>query len=812
MAKVGEREGESACLQVAFDYYKSSLQAAKKFIQEKEILSYIQDTNSDFSAGIEPFVSYSTVYADKYISESIEKIKKVGKNKQLELFKHVWGVQRSARLIEQLVTPQAEWSKDAISFLLGEPSFIRKDQELRDALLKSIKSFNDYSYSLSVLKSLNRKGINVENVYISIVKDTVNASISDKEKLEILEESIELFERKDLNDLYVDVATKYINEKVNTEDVVDAFDYVWKKHKDSIYITKFACEKFPYSSDIIKYLLSHSKNSTWTNELTKALVSVLKDRKDLSYSLGILDALLSKHVNVKDAYVDIILKMQEKCNLDESLALCNRALSHFTSQVITNKKYEIAQNYIENKELSKAEGVLNTLVGSHKLAQVSIADIKYKESCSIEDIHEKKVLIGHGLSFYNDHDDLFDEKAYSTIFKLLLKEALHLIDFYCKQEKFTEGYEYSLSLSPFTNQWLDIACSVIAKEISEYPSEKQTTRLKKILPELKKQDSETDLPASYYALWLSYAYSIIDNSQSKEYKDAVKYIKSSITFIKKNFIGDDYSSTTKILNQQLANVYKENAIELEHQCQYVDAIDVYGQLRTVADIRTKTWAIVRITICHLKGDNDISKEQIDKALSYVGFAAEKREIAYRFTICLLKEDRIDEACSYVNKYLTSDKDLQVTIISIQKEKASKILAELNERLKAIVNKTATSGDAISLLEDIDSYDNKVSPWLEGVHAKLLKIKSDIRLYIEYRYYKENEFDKLFSSLYAGNRNKWYKDNIILRNLAICCLGMSENNQINSDNYELIIALWLTAVYTDSLFVDSLEHTSWDDDL
>ena len=95
-------------------------------------------------------------------------------------------------------------------------------------------------------------------------------------------------------------------------------------------------------------------------------------------------------------------------------------------------------------------------------------------------------------------------------------EALHLVDVYCKQEEFTEGYEYSLSLSPFTNQWLDSACLVVAKEISKYPSEKQTTRLIKILPELKKQDSETDLPASYYALWSSYVYSIIDSSQSKE--------------------------------------------------------------------------------------------------------------------------------------------------------------------------------------------------------------------------------------------------------------------------------------------------------
>lgn len=824
LANVGERNGESACVKVALDYYKSSPQAARKFIREEEILSYIQDINPDFSLGIEPFVSYSTVYADKYILESIKKIRGAIKSEQFGLFLHVWKVQPNAKLIEELITPQTAWSKDAISFLLGDFSLINfnKDQEIVNVLIKNVKEFNEASLSLNVLESLYKRGVDVEDKYISIVKDEMKTSITNKEKLEMLETCFTIFNRKDISDLYIDIATKYIEEKVSTKDVVDAFDYVWKKHKDNIFITKFASEEFPYSSDIIKYLLSHSKKSTWTNEQTKALVSVLKDRKDLCYSLDVLDALLAKHVNVKDAYVDFIQKMQARCNLDESLALCNRALSHFTSQDITNKKYEIAQKYIENKELSKAEGVLNTLVGSHKLAQVSIADIKYKESFLTEDINEKKVLIGQGLYFYKEHDDLFDETSYFTIFKLLLKEALHLVDIYCDQKNLKEAYEYSLSLSPFTNQWLDTTCSVIAKEISEYSLEKQIIRLKKILKELKEQnsktelpasyyDSKTELPASYYALWISYTSNIINSSQSKEYEDAVKYLKSSITFIKKNFIGDDYSSTTKIINQQLANVYKGNAIALEHQCQYEDAIDSYNQLRAIADIRTKAWAIVRITICHLKGDDGISKEQIDKALSYVGFAAEKRDIAYRFAICLLKEDRIDEACSYVNKYLASDKDLQDTIVSIRKEKALKTLSELNERLNTIVNKTSTSEDATSLLEDIDSYDNKISPWLDGVHTKLLKTKSDIKHYIEYRYYKENKFDKLFYTLYAENRNKWYNNNIMLRNLAICCLGMSEYDQIKTDNYELIIALWLTAVYTDSLFVDSLEHTSWDDD-
>ena len=407
LAKVGERNGESACVKVALDYYKSYPQAARKVIREKEILSYIQDINSDFSFGIEPFVPYSAVYADAYILESIKKIKGASMGEQFGLFLHVWKVQHNAKLIEDLITPQTEWSKDAISFLLGEFSLInyKKDQEIVNVLIKNVKEFREASLSLTVLENLYKRGVNVEDEYISIVKDEMKTSITNKEKLEMLETCFAIFNRKDIGDLYIDIATKFIEEKVSAKDAVDAFDYVWKKHKDSIYITKFACEEFPYSSDIIKYLLSHSKKSTWTKELTKALVSVLKDRKDLNYSLDILDALLSKHVNVKDAYVNIILKMQEKCSLDESLALCDRVLSHFTSQVITNKKYEIAQNYIENKEFSKAEDILNTLVGSHKLAQVSIADIKYKESCSIEDINEKKVLIGRGLSFYNEHDD-----------------------------------------------------------------------------------------------------------------------------------------------------------------------------------------------------------------------------------------------------------------------------------------------------------------------------------------------------------------------------------------------------------------------
>lgn len=49
-----------------------------------------------------------------------------------------------------------------------------------------------------------------------------------------------------------------------------------------------------------------------------------------------------------------------------------------------------------------------------------------------------------------------------------------------------------------------------------------------------------------------------------------------------------------------------------------------------------------------------------------------------------------------------------------------------------------------------------------------------------------------------------------RNVAIAALGVVESGSAKEKALKYAISVWLSAVYTDRLFVKSLDYTSWDD--
>ena len=47
-------------------------------------------------------------------------------------------------------------------------------------------------------------------------------------------------------------------------------------------------------------------------------------------------------------------------------------------------------------------------------------------------------------------------------------------------------------------------------------------------------------------------------------------------------------------------------------------------------------------------------------------------------------------------------------------------------------------------------------------------------------------------------------------MAIMSLVAAENGQLSNSNYKELLAMWATAIYQQSIFVKSLDFTSWDD--
>ena len=77
-------------------------------------------------------------------------------------------------------------------------------------------------------------------------------------------------------------------------------------------------------------------------------------------------------------------------------------------------------------------------------------------------------------------------------------------------------------------------------------------------------------------------------------------------------------------------------------------------------------------------------------------------------------------------------------------------------------------------------------------------------------FNEEQYDKAFAKLIAMYPAYIENDNQF-RNVAIAALGVVESGEAEETILKYAISIWLSAVYTDRLFVKSLDYTSWDDD-
>lgn len=77
-------------------------------------------------------------------------------------------------------------------------------------------------------------------------------------------------------------------------------------------------------------------------------------------------------------------------------------------------------------------------------------------------------------------------------------------------------------------------------------------------------------------------------------------------------------------------------------------------------------------------------------------------------------------------------------------------------------------------------------------------------------FNEEQYDKVFDKLIAMYPAYIENDNQF-RNVAIAALGVVESGKAKEKLLKYAISIWLSAIYTDRLFVKSLDYTSWDDD-
>lgn len=821
LAKKSHKQAINDCIAIALDIYKNGNSPFKKTLNDKDILNYIKAENlSNLIDGLEPFVPYSSTFADAYLESGTLSIDNASQDNRLSLFKRVWKHTPDVSLVEKFACPSEPIAKDVISYFIDNTDSLTQKATFTSSLLKMIKLFGDNFYILDTLEQLSKLqflrrdiGKDIKADYIEVVdKLCKQAKIANKYKQELLARTYDLFGDNTIYNKYISTSISVVKEMTEKDIALSEFSKVWKKNQDAKLLAEFVNDKYPFFKEVTEFLVEWFTVSKRLVATQKEFFDCIFAFKDYSYALDIFERLDAKGMNVHTPYVAVILKTIPTLEADGKLQLINRGLSKFADANLFQEKHDVATFLIINGDLEKAKSVLQELIGHHKDAEPSLAWVAYKNYKKVQSLDKKEEYLTECLSFDTKHSNPFDQETYKPTFVKALKSFIDVIDKHVKTDNIIEARRLCLSLKLYSSDWYEKYLVIVAGYLSKIAASNEIAAsiyscfdtLSANEVDIKKLNSDIII-----GLWDSLFQAELTKALEMTYEDSTSHLQKLCTYVSENCYADKEKELLKNINSELVVIHKTEGYKQEGVGNIDKAISSYNRLSSIGDVRTKTWAKIRTTICQLKKGTSLNEEDVLKVLSYVGFAKEKKDLSYRYCIWLIKNTSAKNALDFIKEHLPNEDELIDICNNEYIVEAEASLAELNASIEDMTTGKMSLSDATKLASKIDSYDATISPYLKNVHSKIISLKESIQSYILSKSFEEGDY-KLALKLLKDTGASWFLDDIYFRNVAIACLGIAENGLLNKLNYKEVISYWLTAVYRDQLFVQSLDYTSWDD--
>lgn len=684
---------------------------------------------------------------------------------------------------------------------------------LYDSYISILKDYKDTEYVLSKFQFLRNSGKDIKADYIEVVdKLCKQAKIANKYKQELLARTYDLFKDNTIYNKYILTSISVIKEMTEKDIALSEFSKVWKKFQEAKLLAEFVNDKYPFFKEVTEFLVEWFTVSKRLVAKQKEFCDCIFTFKDYSYALDIFERLNAKGMNVHTLYVAVILKAIPTLDADGKLQLINRGLSKFTDANLFQEKHDVATLLIINGDLDKAKSVLQELIGHHKDAEPSLALVAYKNYKKVQSLDKKEEYLTECLSFDAKHSNPFDQETYKPTFVKALKSFIDVIDKHVKTDNIIEARRLCLSLKLYSSDWYEKYLVIVAGYLSKIAASNEIAAsiytcfdtLSANEVDIKNLNSDIII-----GLWDSLFKAELTNAQEMTYEDSISHLQKLSTYVSEKCYAKKENDLLKNITSELVAIHKKEGYKQEGAGNIDKAISSYNCLSSVGDVRSKTWAKIRTTICQLKKGTSLKEKDVLKVLSYVGFAKEKKDLSYRYGIWLIKNTGAKNALDFIKEHLPDEDELIDICNNEYIVEAEASLAELNTSIEEMSTGKMSLSDATKLASKIDSYDATISPYLENVHSKIISLKESIQSYILSKSFEEGDY-KLALKLLKDTGASWFLDDIYFRNVAIACLGIAENGLLNKLNYKEVISYWLTAVYRDQLFVQSLDYTSWDD--
>lgn len=617
-----------------------------------------------------------------------------------------------------------------------------------------------------------------------------------------------------IEDLFVEAAIIAIKIQQSTTLLTE----YWRIKNDCRFITALIDNSFEKWSEFANYIAENHRLFFGNQKFLDAFCSAICETNNLDITLDIFEKLLSVQRNVSNFYIEFILKKSSAyaffTDIEKSLDIVNRGLSHISGNeaksLITEKKRLISE-LITEKKFERAEKELHTLVELDAEAATLLAEFYYKRYENTE-CRDERLQWLYKILDVNEKYSLLDR--FNSDLKASLSSLCNISIDIIKFGNKEKGFDIANRISGYYQNWIplytEIRELVKSSELSLSESILYDVETLKIItsncPSCKEFDS-----VQFKTFWDSFSSKLIKKSQSQPHQKAIislSALRNSISlYAPSSFINDKEEEIIRLVVRfkwELANDY-------EHDLSFGDAIKLYDEISNDKIQSYVNRAELRSLICHVKTkDIDTSTEaRIYNALQFKSYQALREDLAYRFSCYLLEQTRPADAEKLLREYLPEEQSLLEICENIFVKEAEIRLNEFNQLVKKLNEGVMSVTEAIAFKESIRDFKRLISGKLSDVANEFNKYLPRVEAYILSKMFEEEVYMDILNRLLQENPN-YIENDADFRNIAIASLGVVESDITDEEILKRSIAIYLTAIYSDKLFVKSLEYTSWDD--
>ena len=646
---------------------------------------------------------------------------------------------------------------------------------------------------------------NLSKINEAELKDIIRKNSDEDSLVDVLSPFVRI---ASFEELFFDAAIS----KVQRHKSLSFLEKYWKVKESPIFFDKLISPSSELTQEVVKFIADKHKTFLHTKELRTAFCKSLDSLNDNSYAYSSSEYLVQKKCDVNSYYVTVALKEAKNRPSTDALSIINHSLSVISDSKLIDRKKQIIRQLINDGDFELSEREAKSLVGIDDDAETLLAELYYHEGKKSTDSVKKKECYYIVL-------DLCEKGNVKSSFDLLKNEMLDdlsslSISVY-DDDREQEAYEIADRIKSYRQYWLPLYISLRHKDLSKVESLGQKIKFEE---ESISQISDTisnpkDIENPYYfQLWDNYIDLLYKKAKAQPKDKAID------SFLKVRSLLRD-NCNTKYANEKDANLTKDivklqwsYATELEADIEYDKAVELYDAIKSENLPSYNGRAELRSLICSVKAGNiDSSKEQrISSALNLKSHESLKDDLAYRYACYLLQATRPADAERLLKNYLPNESALLDLCDNIYIKESEKYLLEFNKKIKSVIEGTMTVAEATSFLQEIDNYKSHIANRLKDTSSKFNSYKGKLESYILRGMFNEEQYEQAFNKLLSMHPN-YIEDDSHFRNVAIAALGVVESGTAKEKILKYAISIWLSAVYTDRLFVKSLDYTSWDDD-